>query len=237
MKHTLFSLAALGLLLCALSSCKRTNIYETVKAVAIAEVDTTGFDSHTVQTNAFTAVEADCFADIAYHQTAAGTPPRVVLKAPAEVLDHISVMTDDNVLSLRVDRRYRMPERAVVVVSVYAPFVSSFSLRGGKCLRLGRMKISSPLTLSLDGVGALTSEVLEAHEINVSLNGAGSIDLQGISTQRLSAELDGAGSINLQGRCTDAYLELNGAGHIDVTRLQCAHKAQRAINGVGTISE
>lgn len=237
MKHTLYPLAALCLALCALGSCKRTDIYETVKAVAIAEVDTTGFASRTVQTNAFTAVEADCFADIAYRQTAAGTPPRVELKAPAEVLDHISVMTDDNVLSLRVDRRYRMPERAVVVVSVYSPFVSSFSLRGGKCLRLGRMKISSPLNLSLDGVGALTSESVEAHEVNVTLNGAGCIDLRGISTQRLSAELDGAGSITLQGRCAEAFLELNGAGHIDVTQLQSAHKAQRTINGVGAIKE
>lgn len=237
MKRYFHSLALICLALPALWGCQKTNIYETVKAMSVAQVDTTGFVSKTLQTNQFTSVEVDCFADVTYHQTLSGTPPRVVLSAPPEVMDHLSAKTENGELGIHIDRGYQMPNRAIVVVHLYSPFVSSFSLQGGKCLRLGQMSISSPLNLTLDGVGALTAEKVEAYEISAELNGAGNIDLHGIRTERLTADLNGAGNISLAGTCTDAYLNLNGAGNIDISGLKSQHPAQRSVNGVGNIKE
>ncbi len=224
------------LLLPALYSCRKTNIYETVKAMSVAEVDTAGFESKTLQTNDFNAVEVDCFADVTYHQTPNGTPPHVTVSAPADVLGNLDVKTENGELEIRVKRGYRMPKRAVAVIHLYAPFVSSFSLHGGKCLRLGTMSISSPLSLTLDGVGSLTSQKVEAYEIRAELNGAGNIDLNGIRTQRLTASLNGAGKVRLDGTCTEAYLDLNGAGDIDISALK-SRNVRRSVNGVGNIEE
>ena len=93
------------------------------------------------------------------------TAPYVVLRAHRDVLPHVGVKTLEDMVIISTDRRYRMPERAVVVIDIYAPFISKFMLNGGKCIRLGDIRLKSPLTLEIDGVGAITANVLKAPEV------------------------------------------------------------------------
>lgn len=199
----------------AFSSCDNKNIQQVVKEIAEAPADTTGMARQVVQTNAFSDVEIDCFADVTFHQTDSGEEPYVELHALSDVLSHVNVKTTEDMLLISTDRRYRMPEKAVVVIDLYAPFISKFTLNGGKCIRLGRLRLNSPLTLEVDGIGAITAEKLEAPEVYASIDGSGSIDLRGIETLRLSASVNGAGQIFLAGHAAEANVGINGVGSVE----------------------
>lgn len=203
------------------SSCDNRNIKQVVKEIAEAPADTAGLVRQVVQTNAFSGVEIDCFADVTYHQTASGTEPYVELLALNDVLSHVSVKTTEDMLLISTDRRYRMPEKAVVVVNVYAPFINKFSLNGGKCIRLGNIQLYAPITIDVQGVGAITADSLKAQEVDVNIDGAGSIDLKNIETSRLAASINGAGQIFLAGHAGEASVAINGAGTVDTSSLKC----------------
>lgn len=217
------------------ASCDNRNIRQVVKELSEAPVDTAGMTAVTIKTNDFTSVEIDCFADVTYHQTDDGTAPSVTLKARKEVLQNMSNKVDDGELEILIDRRYRMPEKAVIVIDIYAPFVSKFSINGGKCLRLGKINISSPLDLSIDGVGSMTADTINAPEITASLNGAGSVDLKGITANRIAADLNGAGEITLSGSSGETWAEINGTGTIDLSQLKSSGRVSKKINGAGTV--
>lgn len=218
-------LSFIGAALCVMAltvtdACDRRDIHQVVKEMAEAPVDTTGFTVKTVQTNNFSGVEIDCFADVTFHQTDAGTPPHVRLMAPDEVLGHVATKTADDMLLISTDRRYRMPEKAVIVIDIYAPFASKFTLNGGKCLRLGRLHLNSPLTLDVDGVGAIVADSLAAHEVYITLDGSGSVDLRGMVTDRTDAAVNGTGNIYLAGRSRTVNVSATGGGHIDTSHLE-----------------
>ncbi|MDO4930788.1 MAG: DUF2807 domain-containing protein [Bacteroidales bacterium] len=220
--HSLFSGLLCGLIVLATTACDNRDIHQVIKEIAEAPVDTTGLTPQTVQTNHFSGVEIDCFADVTFHQTAAGTAPYVRLMALDDVLAHVSTKATDDMLYISTDRRYRMPEKAVVVIDLYAPFVSSFTLNGGKCLRLGKLQLASPLTLEVDGIGTITSDSLLAPEISVKLDGAGSIDLKGIQTRRLNTSLMGNGNVYLSGRTETASVSIEGVGQVHTDSLHSA---------------
>ena len=79
-----------------------------------------------------------------------------------------------------------------------------FMLNGVKCLRLGNMILNSSVFLELNGVGALMSQSLTAHEVSVRLVGSGSIDLKGVKS----------GNIYLQGTCREKIFREKGTGLI-----------------------
>ena len=217
MKKTMlfFLLAAL-----TLTACDNKNIHELVKQVAEAPVDTTGFVVKELAVSDYNSVVVDCFADVTFHQSEEGTEPRVVLQAPHEVLPNVSVRVKDSELVVETDRRYRMPEGIVAVVHLYSPFVNRFTLNGGKCLRLGKVIVSTPMHLDLNGVGALTSDSLVCPETTLHLNGAGSADLKGLEMQRLRIALNGSGRVYLQGEVDEVVQEVNGDGLIHAEGLK-----------------
>ena len=231
------SLAFLLALSLTMTSCdKRKNIHQVVKEIAEAPVDTIGFVERLVHTNPFATVDIDCFADVTYHQTPMGSDHRVVLKALPKVLDNVEVSVEDGDLVVGVDRRYRMPDKAVAVVDIYAPYVSTFTLDGGKCLRLGKVAMTSPLELILHGnVGAFTADSLTAHELTIVLEGSGSYDLKNLNTGDLRAKMTGAGSITLAGKCRSAYLAVKNGGHIDATKLVSENEMQHSVTGRGQV--
>ncbi len=213
-------LTSLLLALSLLTACDHRDIRHVVKQVAEAPTDTTGFASLTIRTNTFSTVEIDCFADVTFHQTSDNTAPYVHLQAPPEVMGHVKARSADDALSIATDRRYRMPEDVAVVIHLYAPFVSKFVLNGGKCLRLGRLALASPLAIELDGVGAVTADSLTAQEVELQINGDGSADLRGINTHRLVASINGNGSLSLSGTAAASSVSHTGNCLIDTAGLR-----------------
>lgn len=79
-------LCVLALCAAAFTACDHRNIKQVVKEIAEAPADTLGMVRQVVQTNDFSVVEVDCFADVTFHQTASATAPYVVLRAHRDVL-------------------------------------------------------------------------------------------------------------------------------------------------------
>lgn len=218
MTRTFFLLALICTML--FTACDHRDIRLVVKQVAETPTDTTDFAERTVRTNAFSTVEIDCFADVIFHQTPGNVAPYVRLLAPYGVLGHVTTRSADDALVISTDRRYRMPEDAVVVIHLYAPFVSKFVLNGGKCLRLGSLRLSSPVAIELDGVGAVTADSLVAQEVELDINGDGSADLRGISTNYFSANVTGNGSLTLEGRAAEQLITTSSRCLTDTKRLR-----------------
>lgn len=232
MKHLL----PLLLLLATLTACEQRNIHQVMKEIAEAPVDTVGLQAQTIRTNLFSAVDVDCFADVTYHQVADRTPPYVRLRASAEILENLSVRVESNVLEISVNRRYRMPEKAVVVMDIYAPYVSRFSMNGVKCLRLGRIDVASPLSLEIFGVGAITAEGITAPELTAKMNGTASLDLRGIETGLLRTYLYGDSRAFLSGHSSNTELLVQGEGRIDASVLRSDTPAKVTTRG-GTVKQ
>lgn len=206
--------------LLSLSACDSKDIRHTMKAAAESIVSTQGFAEKTIQANDFSSVSVNCFADVTYHQIQAGEPPRIVLKAPEGVLPHLLAETNNEELNLQAESRYHMPRNTVIVADIHAPAVSRFCLNGGKCLRLGTVSLSCPLTVEINGIGAVTADSVTASDLYIELNGSGSADLRGISTGRLHSTLNGSGHIYLAGQCGSTSIRTNGTGNTDTTALQ-----------------
>ena len=219
----------------SLSACKPTDTRKVIKAVAEQSVDTTGYKSRTIATEDFVSVEATCFADITYHQIPLDSTARVVLQAPENILDDCSGSVVDGTLRLSLNHSDTHPEEAVAVVHIYAPAVCDFSLVGGKCLRLGKVRMACPMSIVLDGVGSIVADSIAAPELKAVLNGAGHIDLRGVNADAVSATLGGAGIIALEGEARRASAVLNGAGTIDLQGLRTDLAPDCSVTGVGKI--
>lgn len=206
--------------LLSLAACDSKDIRHTMKAAAESIVSTQGFAEKTIQANDFSSVSVNCFADVTYHQIQAGEPPRIVLKAPEGVLPHLLAETNNEELNLQAESRYHMPRNTVIVADIHAPAVSRFCLNGGKCLRLGTVSLSCPLTVEINGIGAVTADSVTASDLYIELNGSGSADLRGIGTGRLHSTLNGSGHIYLAGQCGSTSIRTNGTGSTDTTALQ-----------------
>lgn len=210
--------------LVAFAGCKRTNMLDVVQHAADVSVDTAGYVTRVIALpEDLTAFETACPAYITYHQTDARSQARVVVKAPAEMLEQTHVaMRGNGQLAVSLASGYRVPDNQTAVVDIYAPHISTFSLRGGgKCLRLGRVTADSLLRVSIDGVGVIVSEALKASRIEADLRGVGSMALQGIEAHDMKASLKGTGSISLGGRLSGRLdARTDGVGVIDTDQLE-----------------
>ncbi|MGM9694922.1 MAG: GIN domain-containing protein [Alloprevotella sp.] len=203
--------------LCFFSSCRHTDIKELVKQLAEQESDTTGYTKAAKHLMPFHAVVVDCFADVTYTQTS--DESRVEIMAPPQSLQYVESVVRNGRLEIGINRRHTLPREAVIVVKVFAPSVSVFTLNGGKCLRLGKVNSAVPMLINVCGIGAVTCRELKAPSIDLEVEGAGNMDLQGIDTQQLEASINGAGNIILAGKAATRTVEVQGVGHIDTTNL------------------
>ena len=83
MRIHLFLLAALAWF----ASCGHSDIHQAIKQMAETAIDTTGFATRSVNTNRFSSVEIDCFADVDFIQTDGAAMPHVCIAAPPAVID------------------------------------------------------------------------------------------------------------------------------------------------------
>lgn len=234
LKFPLFLALLLGVLLA--TSCDRSNIHEVISRMTETPADTTGFARKDLRMSSFAAVEVDCFADVTFFQTAPDESPRLVLMAPAEVLDNVIARASEGVLRISINNRYRMPDKAVLVAKVYAPHVNRIEMNGGKCLRIGSKRVNCPVEITTNGLGAVLADSVQAPEIRVSANGAGSVRMRGVATSKLAVKSNGAGEVVLTGRCDSARVEINGAGLLDVRSLDVTSKSlQLESTGVGQV--
>ncbi len=211
-------------LLC-MSSCDKRSVRQVIKDIAELPADTSGLLTDTIRTAIFSAVEVDCFADVSFHQTplpnSTDASPTVRLMASPSVLKHLDVRVVEGVLRISTDRRYRLPEEAVIVAHIYAPFSSSFLMNGGKCLRLGKLTQSSPLLLEIySNIGSITSDSLSAPEIKLKIDGDGTAELNGINTKTLFVDSNSEGPVVLKGQTGTSEIKATRTGSVNAECLE-----------------
>lgn len=217
------------------TSCDQRDIHEVIRQMTEAPVNTQGFSRSDIQTNGFSAVEVDCFADVTFHQTKPGGSSHVVLQAPEEVLENVICKVSDNLLQITLNSRYKMPEKTAIVAHIHAPFVNKFVLNGGKCLRLGQLKLTSPLEIENNGLASVSADLLEACELRIQQNGVGCANLKGIICTLLVAETEDAGTIRLGGQCQQARVTARDNSCIHVTDLHSTRPVVEKKTGNGRI--
>lgn len=67
---------------------------------------------------------------------------------------------------------------------------------------------------------------------SLGIEGAGDVEIYDIDSDTFNLDIDGAGDVTLQGKCGDADFEINGAGDLDASKLQCKNVTVE-INGAG----
>lgn len=224
MKQSMNKILPILLLLASvcLTSCEKRNLRELVKEIAEAPVDTTGMRKTTILLNEFSAVYVDCFADVAFHQTAFTDTPYVKVMALPEVLDNVHVKVDKGELQVGINRRYRMPDNTVILVDVYAPFLNRVNTTGVKCFRLGNIVINSPLEVSCEGVGALIADTVCSPEFYLHTFGGASADLHGLQVQTMKLKQEDHSLIWLEGECHTLQMEAEQDSFVYITQLRVA---------------
>ena len=196
---------------------------EHVRIMVSEHVDTTHYAHRAYTLPPFQSIDAACFADFTFHQTAPDSKPRVEVWAPRELLGDMKVSVVNGELRFILDRSGETAHREMPVIHIHAPFVYHFGLHSVKCLRLGHLAISTPLSIEVEGVGLCTAASLKAPEVqltvSVAINGTGSADLTlgGLQVDQCDARLAGACQVEASGRIGQLNKRLSGASSFHLT--------------------
>ena len=199
-RHLTLSLLALCLVL---GGCRRRTVMEHVRIMVSEHVDTTHYAHRAYTLPPFQSIDAACFADFTFHQTAPDSKPRVEVWAPRELLGDMKVSVVNGELRFILDRSGETAHREMPVIHIYAPFVYHFGLHSVKCLRLGHLAISTPLSIEVEGVGLCTAASLKAPEVQLTVSGAGTVRTDSLLTPRLAIHGAGSADITLGGLQVD----------------------------------
>lgn len=223
-------------MLLTLPSCNKRDIHQVIREMAEMPVDTAGFKTEHIETNDFSWVEVDCFAEVIFQQLNAGEASSITLKSSQEVLDHVKVRVEDGKLRLSINGRYRMPEKAIVVAEIKTPIVNKFVMNGVKCLKIDTLLLNSPLEIEMDGVGSLIANKITSHENKLLLNGDGYAEIKNIETGNLQIALNGGGGAKISGESKSVVALLQGCGNMDFSGLISETEIVQTINGDGKIT-
>lgn len=222
-RHLTLALLTLCLVL---GGCRRRTVMEHVRHMVSQRVDTTHYAHRAYTLSNFQSIDAACFADFTFHQTAPSSKPRVEVWAPRELLDDVKVSVTNGELRFMLDRSSEMAPRDVPVIHIHAPFVYHFGLHGAKCLRLGHLAISTPLSIEVEGVSLCTAASLKAPEVRLAVSGAGTLRTDSLHTPRLSIYGTGSADFTLGGlRVEQCDARLAGACQVEASgRIGQLHK-------------
>jgi hypothetical protein len=148
----------------------------------------------TADVSGFHAIEANLPALV---EVTRGNRFKVTLSADDNLIDHIQAVKDGEALKLSLER--------------------------GSYHTVARMKVNITMpaidTLTLDGAAQATVQGFESDKPFVAhLDGASRLD-GSIKAGKLTIESDGAGATTLQGAAKSLTLKVNGASHINLSKL------------------
>lgn len=91
----------------------------------------------------------------------------------------------------------------------------------------------SDISIATSGAGDISVKSVLMHNLNLSTAGAGDIKLERITADTIKSELSGASELVASGHCKDFICNLNGAGDINIDKLNVANKnAKKVENAV-----
>lgn len=186
-----------------------------------------------------------------------GTSPYLELSGATEkLLESVEVIEQDGVLTLGMKKGASLQNIRRIRVRVGSTKIARIDLPGAVNFRThGPIRCDGFFSLSLTGAAEAEIGELEADEVVLKLGGAGSMKVNGAQCKSMKTTVSGAGGLDVTGlncagllessvngvggatfagRSDSANLKINGAGVIDVKKLDCKN-IRSSLNGVGSI--
>ena len=149
----------------------------------------------------------------------------VIAEAAADIMELTTVVVDNGVLMVNVERKPDNPNK-----SVWAK-IDDIKLRPTMKLYVS---VKSVTELQVNGGGKIISEnSLASDYLTLSVSGSGSMDLD-IKGNTLKEDVSGAGSIALKGYASSAQITSSGSGSINAFSCEL-ETAKVKISGSGTV--
>lgn len=163
-------------------------------------------------------------AEITYTQ---GPTASILVTGPTKLIDRLRMK--DNALSLDGSVHGMMHHNLKVAIT--APAVSRFELEAAQSLDI-RNYSTDALDIEIEGAGRVSAQGT-TRNLKLAIEGAGDATLDMLTATDAHIEIDGLGNV-VAGPTGDASVEINGAGHVRLTRTP-AHLHQE-VNGAGSIT-
>lgn len=85
------------------------------------------------------------------------------------------------------------------------------------------------IKIATSGAGDINVKSVLMHNMNLSTAGAGDIKIERITADTIKADMNGAGELVASGHCKDFICNLNGAGDVNIDKLNIANKNAKKI--------
>jgi hypothetical protein len=145
-----------------------------------------------------------------------GTPQKVELEGPADVLKRIETEVSGGKLSIGKEGKWdwNWTDREKITAYVTVANLESVSVSGSGDL-IGQTKFT-------------------AENMVLNVSGSGSIDMEVAASGNMEADVSGSGDVMLKGSCTNFDSDISGSGGIKLS-LSIREKADFGVSGSGKI--
>jgi len=95
-----------------------------------------------------------------------------------------------------------------------------------------KLKTSSfgDLNINVSGAGDILVKSVLMHNSKFIVSGAGDLNAEQITADTINVEVNGAGNVVASGNCKDYICNINGAGDINIDKLNVANKKANKVN-------
>ncbi|MCQ2255274.1 MAG: DUF2807 domain-containing protein [Bacteroidaceae bacterium] len=83
------------------------------------------------------------------------------------------------------------------------------------------------IKIATAGAGDISVKSVLMHNFHLSTAGAGDINIERITADTIKADMNGAGDLEASGHCKDFICNLNGAGDVNIDKLNVASKKEK----------
>jgi len=159
-----------------------------------------------------------------------GRETGVEIAGDDNLIEHVQVQVEDEVLSLRTLKSFSPKKGLIVRVTV--PTLESFTSEGATRARIsglegqrifikscgaGKVTVSGQVndaTMEIDGAGKIEGKELKCEQVDVALHGAAKASV--FASEKISAVIDGVGKITCYGNPADVSKEISGIGKLTI---------------------
>lgn len=231
MKKSMMMIAAILALVFSTSSCfvelgqhsdsHPTQVTQSGKKVVLA---------------AFDEIEMSCPFDVNYEM---GGSPSVVLEAPDDVLQYITIYVKENTLHIATNNTIINGgidlDFSKVKLIVTSPTLKDIELAGS-----GNFNVNKPIDVNDDfdievaGSGKVDLGTLTCHDLDIQLAGSGNVNIKFANCNELETEVAGSGKVVCMNvKANNVETTVAGSGNVRFRGTAVTHK--ESVTGAGSI--
>lgn len=163
---------------------------------------------------------------------------RIIISASDNVIPYIEVEKKGASLEVGIKKNVSISVRnskADLKVKVYAPNVSSFSVKGSGDIKILTDLKADRLAFGVSGSGDIDAYNLKAGEVALGVSGSGDIEVRNVKANKIALGITGSGDIKCETtEAAEVALGVTGSGDIKV-HCVASEKLSCGVTGSGDI--